>query len=114
MYRLSKSSFVSCEMGRISNEDENRRTILCNNVPYCKYGNTCNYYHSPLYYPNTNHVRFFFKTALCTKETTFGDGLLFEQQKKRLLFTDVNTLGSYCATQLLLIRLLCQHHELSE
>jgi len=108
LYRISKNSYVSCEMGRLSSEDDNIRTVLCNNSPYCKYENDCNYYHSPLYYPSSTHVKFFFKTPLCPKDPTFGDGILFEQQKTQLLFTDVNTLASDCATKLLQIRLLCQ------
>ena len=108
LYRISKNSYVSCEMGRISSEDGNIRTILCNNIIPCKYENNCKYYHSPLYYPATTHVKFFFKTPLCPKDPTFGDGLLFEQQKRQLRFDDVNTLASDCATKLLQIRLLCQ------
>ena len=112
LYRISKKSFVSCNIGKISLENKNIRTVLCNNIPYCKYNNSCTYYHSPLYYPDTNHTRFFFKTPLCPKDPSFGDGLLFKQQKKILKFTDVNTLASDCAIKLLQIRLLCQEHSI--
>ena len=111
VFRLSKTGYTSCEMGRISPEDRNIRTVLCNNISSCKYGDDCNYYHLPLYYPNTNHIKFFFKTPLCPKDPSFGHGPTFKSQKSNLSFVDVGTLASYCATQLILIRLLCLHRE---
>lgn len=112
IFKISKNSYTSCEMGSIAPEDNNIRTVICNSIPYCKYGNSCNYYHSPLYYPDTDHIRFFFKTPLCPKDPTFGDGSTFQHQKLALKFIDVSTLASYCATQLLLIRLLCKHNDM--
>ncbi len=111
LFRLSKNKYVSCETGIIAPEDNNIRTILCNNQPCCNYGNKCRYYHSPLYYPDSDHIKMFFKTPLCPKAPDFGDGRLFHIQKQQRVFTEVNTLASYCASQLLLIRLLCQHHD---
>jgi len=112
IFRISKKSYTSCEIGRVSPEDRNIRTVFCNSMPFCKRGNNCGYYHSPLYYPNTDHIKFFFKTPLCPKDPTFGDGPTFKKQKSTLTFMDVGTLASYCATQLLLIRLLCQYNSI--
>ena len=108
LFIITSSYYVSCESGRISTEDKNIRTVLCNNQPFCKYGNTCNYYHSPFYYPDSTHVKYIFKTPLCPKEPGFGDGELFHSHKKHLKFEDVNTLASYCSMQLLLINILCK------
>ncbi len=110
LLRISKIDFVSCELGKLAPNNINGRTILCDNKPFCKYGNDCNYYHSPLNYPDTTHVKYFFKTSLCPKCSEFGDGELFHQQKNHLEFNDLTTLASYCGSQLLLIRILSQYN----
>lgn len=104
VYRFGKNNFISCDKCEIT-ENDNIRSIHCNNYQNCKFGDKCKYFHDP-YYTRSSQIQKFPKNVIIKNLPYFGNNEDLSNHLKTVKFDNVKSFARYVAIMNLYISML--------